>query len=397
MTPIGGWLLAAAFYTLSLPVLAQPQFRVVVIEELPDVDLSPREFNDLGQMAGSFQEESALESGPPIDRLFLWLPEAFQGLPVGFHPLGTLGGESGRVTGLNQQLKVCGWSDTGEISGSGAPIIRGFRWQEGLMEPFGNVMAGYSGGSAEGINSAGEIVGVERHPFACQAWIWLPKSAYGLPGGLNHLMPSARFFEAGAMGINDRGHVVGFSTPACDTFSAHATLWLPEPAYGLPAGIHDLTPNISISDGYKAFEINNNGVVIGEFLGEYPLRTGAFRWSQGVLHHLAPLAPDTHFIVASGLNDAGLIVGRSDSRGVLWHRDKVYALDELLPQDPGWLIGGAVDTNNRGQILAEGSYQGGETIFVRLDPLKLFADGFESGGTTSWTSTVGGSLREGAR
>ncbi len=290
---------------------------------------------------------------------------------------------------------MSGWGETTKFDQNGFQVSQGFRWQNGAFEIVGNIASGYSHSQALGINAAGEMVALERNVFGCLPMIWLPKPAYGFPAGLSALPPAAGFFEAAAVGINDQGQVVGYSTNACDTTSSHATLWLPEPAYGLPAGTHDLTPDIPVTGGFEAQKINNNGVVIGDFYGEFPVIIGAWRWSNGSLDILEPLVPDTNFVFPGGLNDHGAIVGSSGSRAVLWKEDEVYALDDLIPADSGWVLQAASDINNQGQIVGEGIFNGENATF-RLDPLPM-PDGFEPSDPGSLKPVLGTSLREGLR
>jgi uncharacterized membrane protein len=56
-------------------------------------------------------------------------------------------------------------------------------------------------------------------------------------------------------------------------------------------------------------------------------------------------------------------------KAVLWEKDEMIDLNELLPEDSGWKLDSAVDINNRGQIVGRGSYQGSVCHFL-LTPVE---------------------------
>ena len=91
--------------------------------------------------------------------------------------------------------------------------------------------------NAHGINDACQVVGISdtaRGDY--HAFLWLPEPAYNMPAGMNDLGTLGGAY-GWANGINDACQVTGYSATAWDW---HAFLWLPEPAYGLPAGMNHL-------------------------------------------------------------------------------------------------------------------------------------------------------------
>src|SRR5215469_8184114 len=65
-----------------------------------------------------------------------------------------------------------------------------------------------------GANAAGQVVGSAfglGGPFVEHAFLWLPQPAYGLPAGMNDLGTLAGEQYSSANGINSTGQVVGGS------------------------------------------------------------------------------------------------------------------------------------------------------------------------------------------
>jgi len=113
-------------------------------------------------------------------------------------------------------------------------------------------------------------------------------------------------------GINNSGQVIGRSlVPFGD---GHAFLWLPEPAYGLPAGMNDL--------GLQwANALNDLGQVVGSSNGR------AFVWQDGMTRLLNNPQP-RRSAEALAINPPGHVVGinfesfikTSYQDGLLWRR-----------------------------------------------------------------------------
>jgi probable HAF family extracellular repeat protein len=100
-------------------------------------------------------------------------------------------------------------------------------------------------------------------------------------------------------GINDLGQVVGDG----------AFIWLPEPAYGLPAG----TGYLVSMDGWPrsfAFAINNQGKVVGHVADAQSANTRGFIWQNGSM-----VLIDSSAFSCTAINGAGDIVGGNGSDG----------------------------------------------------------------------------------
>ncbi len=137
--------------------------------------------------------------------------------------MGTLGGDTGFVNWITDGGEVIGQAD---LSGpSGSQNHHGFVWRKGVMTDLGSLG---DSSHAEGINSAGQIVGrskVTPDATVQHAFLW---ENGGPMVDLNTLIPpnSPLLLEEGG-NINDRGEIAGRGVPpGCDDVDAcgHAFL-----------------------------------------------------------------------------------------------------------------------------------------------------------------------------
>jgi hypothetical protein len=125
-------------------------------------------------------------------------------------------------------------------------------------------------------------------------------------------------FGGAAYGINNAGQACGGLEIGVG--AGRAFLYLPAPAYAMPMGLNDL----------------------------------------GML-------PGGAFSVAEAVNNAGMVVGRSDQDAVLWYDGAIVALNGLLPPGTGWLsLSHAYDVNNAGMITGYGSLNGDLRAFLLI-------------------------------
>jgi probable HAF family extracellular repeat protein len=163
------------------------------------------------------------------------------------------------------------------------------------------------------INDLGQVVGSASY----MALLWQQ-------GSVTWLGTLATGKPTHGWGINTQGQVVGFAQTASGP--DHAFLWLPEPAYGLPAGMNDL----------------------------------------------GTLGPGESKCYG-GINDLGQVVGWSDTgvtseHAFLWEDGMMYDLNDFIPEDCGWTLYKAFDINNGGQIVGFGAGYGGRSMFL-LTPI----------------------------
>ncbi len=260
----------------------------------------------------------------------------------------------------------------GEAKGPTSANKYAFLWDStnGMMD-IGNLGFAYS--EAMDINDSGQIVGwsYEVDPWTgiggpSRAFLYLPEAAYGIEAGMHSIDdwsnsdPSADQDSTGEA-MNNLGQVVGWlEHQAVEYDYIHVGLWLPEPAYGLPAGMNHI--GSMLGDEYTTFvrDINDAGEIVGKaVIGHDGMGTpifAAFRWCTGQWHDLNDL---------------------------------------LLPADQAvWMLDTATAISENGRIVGWGFVVGdGLNIHAfRLDPVWddtwIFADDFESGDLSAWTSAV---------
>jgi len=150
--------------------------------------------------------------------------------------------------------------------------------------------------------------------------------------------------SSAASGINASGQVVGVSgISECRPGGrcGRAFLWIPEPAYGLPAGMNDLGIDV-----LSVAAINSSGSIVGS-MGSPP--TG-FLWTEGVIRPLLP--PDGGQAWANDINDSGSVVGTYTgdpdwTLPFLFSGDQFYRLEVSL----GWGDAEALGINEGGVVV----------------------------------------------
>lgn len=283
--------------------------------------------------------------------------------------LGTLGGDWSSAMTLNNSGQVAGIS---HISGS---ISHAFVWQNGTrtdictdslfnnafawdINDFGTVvghgwtnLSGFvresgvtyrTGGVLRAVNDAGQVAG---------AWylgLWQDgRMQSGIdPGGC-------------AWAINNLGDVAGnvpeYSFPAGGPRQAWVRL------NGLAQPIGTLG-----GDNACAYGINDVGQVVGDADradGTYH----AFLWQSGQTQDLGTLGGPTSS--ANAISSTGRVVGESDgpdglSRAFIWESGVMADLNQRIDPGSGWVLGGAYDINDYGQIVGWGYRDGYYRAFM---------------------------------
>ena len=169
--------------------------------------------NDAGQVVGWSYTVGSTESCPPtpcIHHAFLWTATE------GMVSLGTLGGTNSEATAVNADGWVVGQSDV--TQGSDA-----FLWTpDHGMADLGRLGGGFSSGALD-VNDRGQVVGWSgtADPGVRRGFVWTAAA------GMVELPPLPGYASSEARFVNNSGYVVGVScSAACPTSNSRATLWV---------------------------------------------------------------------------------------------------------------------------------------------------------------------------
>lgn len=248
--------------------------------------------------------------------------------------LGTLGGSSSQAYGVNDAGQVVGVS----LTSSG--YQGAFLWQNGAMQNLGTL--GGNGAGALAINNAGQVVGwAITGAGQMRAFRWSGGMADlgALSGGSSY-----------AYGINEAGQVVGWATVGSAwPYNNHAFLH--------SGGMQDLgTLGWAHS---QAMALNDNGQVVGNLANASLDDAHAFLSQGGGMQDLGG-----SLSFAYDINNAGLIVGESGGRAMLWENGVMKDLNTLIPADSGWVLLNAHGINERGRIVGKGTFNGQTRPFM---------------------------------
>lgn len=122
----------------------------------------------------------------------------------------------------------------------------------------------------------------------------------------------------------------------------------------------------------SAWDINNAGHVVGGLSGNDDGTGRAFLFSNGVLQDLGMPSSAQKYARATGINNAGLVVGvaspsffsSSNERAFLFSGGTMQDLNNLIPANSGWVLSQAVDINDAGQIVGNGFKDGQPKAFL---------------------------------
>jgi len=314
--------------SLATPVSAAAQ-RMVDLGTLGGEVGQATDINDVGQVVGY-----ASLTGDVVSHAFLWT------ISAGMQDLGSLvPGRSSVAIAISSSGEIVGEAEASDLGN-----VHAFYWDDGVFTDLG-ALSSDVGSGAYGINDNGQVVGYSGEQAAM--WTHQPDGSFVFQylGGLGGCC------FAWAFAINNAGQAVGTSfTPAGQT---HAFLWTAE------TGMTDLTPGAAYS---QAMGINNQGQVVGTI--ETPSGNRAFLWENGVFTLFEPLTGGSS-TEGTGINDSGSAVGSSTvrsgySHAVLWSGGEAIDLGTL----PGGRASQAAGVNAYGQVVGTAYATPGRGGFV---------------------------------
>jgi len=184
-----------------------------------------------------------------------------------------------------------------------------------------------------------------------QIWSWMPFALYlvilnGYAAGRLRASGGSSY----AYGINEAGQVVGWATVGAQwPYNNHAFLYT--------GGMQDLgTLGWAHS---QAMALNDNGQMVGNLANASLDNAHAFLAQGGGMQDLGG-----SLSFAYDINNAGLIVGESGGRAMLWENGAMKDLNTLIPADSGWVLLNARGINDRGRIVGKGTFNGQTRPFL---------------------------------
>ena len=265
-------------------------------------------------------------------------------------------------------------NDAGVIVGHTLTLAdrsRAIRWDGRRARDLGALGGGESGATA--INNRGQVVGYATVPDEGSP-PWTYRAILHKAGAMRDLgLPGGAFCQA--FNINDAGVIVGVLITA-GLFQSFVVDLRSENA----AGYLDPLPG---DDESYALDINDAGHIMGisQLSGRAGVRhriSRPFLYAAGTLHELR-MPPDYHINEAGALNNRGQVVGSGYvgpddnglmNRALLWQDGTVLDLNDLGLLDQGWVLIGASDINDAGQIVVNG-YREGQCRAFLLSPVVL--------------------------
>ena len=207
--------------------------------------------------------------------------------------LGHLGGGGGFGADINTAGQAVGSSYTTHVTELG-PMQHAFLWQNGVMTDLG-VLPGDDESGAGAINSFGQIVGSSGHtdPQTYE----ITSRAFLYDAGVMTALPVPSW-ESYAGDINDSGIVVGTMRAAGGYSNYHAYIY----ADGVVTNLNNLIPSGSGLHLAYATGINNAGQIVG------------VAYDSRAYYHaflLTPVAPDTPVV---NIGDASVTEGHTGTR-----------------------------------------------------------------------------------
>jgi probable HAF family extracellular repeat protein len=282
--------------------------------------------------------------------------------------------DNGQKTPINGSNIAFQINNLGQVAGFFAENSgdRAYLWENGQRTDLGTF--GGLSSSANGINDAGQIIGVyytaqdKFNPF-----LWQDGTMTNL-GNLG--------FNGGAMGVNNQGQVVGYSGLVFGI--THAFKWE-------NGNISDLG-TLPGHNGSIAYDINDLGQAVGSSSNSLTQQIQAVLWSNGNIIELGNLGGNIS--TAVDINNKGQVAGfgntnNSDglSHAFIWEDGNIADLNSLIPADSDLLLQVVSGINDRGQIVGQGINRStGKNHGFLLNPIcgssqrnPLLPDSFEDG------------------
>jgi len=315
----------------------------------------PYDISNKGQLVGI--------SNPPGTQQY----HAFAWADGTLTDLGTLGGPASYAYAINEAGAVAGFSTTStpdpffqDTCSSGSLLepytCNAVVWFNGQMLPLPTL--GGNNSWARAINNRFQVGGAAEILTAdtsCQTPhqnVLQARPVTWGDGEVQELPTYPGDSNGTVIALNDRGQAIGISGDCTyEYYSRHALLW--------DRGTVTDLGNLGGSFGHIAYNINNQGQVVGQSSLPGDTERHAFLWENGVMRDL-PVLPGcaySTFSVAYGINKRSEVVGSSCGTAVLWRDGAIVDLNTLIPAGSPLQLTGAIAINDRGEIVGVASVQ----------------------------------------
>jgi probable HAF family extracellular repeat protein len=353
------WILAT-LATLALLLLIVPS--TVTAQSYTVTDLGhlggnvtvARGINNNGQVVGHSFTGAVDKYGNGVYHGFRWDSTS------GMVDVGTLKSDlNSSVGGINDSGDMAGASSTAPVQKIDkktgwiyyVQTDHAVTWSSGLS------IKKLATGFAEAINGSGEVVGTD----GSNAFLWsgTTKTDLRTLGGSG--------YQSVAFSINSVGQIVGYA-PTNDLDQTQcAFLWTPTSPNGTSGMMQNLDPLGSPGFGSVGMAINASGQVAGSYGGG----PQAFLYSGGTRYDLGTIAEVGGTSEARGINVSGVVVGFTFGEAPevdhawVWipsqpngTSGQLTDLNSLIPSGSGWVLNRATGINDAGQIVGTGTING---------------------------------------